>query len=228
MSDEKGSRLYLASVFVFMGFIMTLGMLVETLFNPEGGQYHTAMNIQDIIDQIAASASTVIQFQLAGVVFDTFFIIGYISIFYGVFLLTKNRDELFPKLGFIFGISTGILDLIENAIHVALLTGIPNGWTPDSLLFANLWTLTFTKDFTSYMAGMIFIILLLVTLNNPPKIRGYKLVLLILLVLYVLTGSIAVVEPSFFIIRDLSFMIDMGLTAFILYRISKTYDDLEG
>jgi len=199
-------------------------MTVETLLNPDGGQYHAAMSIQEIINQIATSSSFVIKFQLAGIVFDSFFIIGYIGIFYGLYLLTKEKDDLFPKLGLAIGASTGILDLIENAIHVALLTGIPNGWTPDSLLFANLWTITFTKDLSSYMAGMIFIILLLVTLNDPPKLKVFKIVLLILVALYVGTGAIAVVEPSFLMIRNLSFMIDMGVGALLLHRISKVVD----
>lgn len=210
-----------------MGFLMTLGMTVETLLNPDGGQYHAAVNVQELINQIAASSNLVIQFQLAGIVFDSFFIIGYIGIFYGLYLLTKDKDDIFPKLGFALGMTTGILDLVENAIHVALLTGIPNGWTPDSLLFANLWTITFTKDLSSYMAGMIFIILLLVTLKDPPKLKGFKIALLILVALYVVTGAIAVVEPSFLMIRNLSFMIDMGLGAFLLYRISKVQDNLE-
>ena len=219
MSEDNGFRFHLSSVFVFMGFLMTLGMTAETLLNPDGGQYHAAMDIQEIISAISGSSSYVTKFQLAGLAFDSFFIIGYIGIFYGLYLLTKDKDELFPKLGFALGLSTGILDLIENAIHVALLTGIPNGWTPDSLVFANLWTITFAKDFTSYMAGMIFIILLLVTLNNPSKLRGLKLALLILVALYVFTGVIAVIEPSLLVIRNLSFMIDMGIGAFLLRRI---------
>jgi hypothetical protein len=163
-----------------------------------------------------ASSAFSIQFSLAGLVFDCFFIVGYLSIFYALYVLTKDRDLVLPKLAFALGLTTGVTDLIENAMHVALLTGVPNGWVPDSLVFSNAWTVTFVKDLTSYMAAMIFIVLLLMSLSSPPVLRTSKIILAILLALYAVLGCIAVVIPTFLTFRNLSFMIDMLLGALLL------------
>ncbi|MHA2242841.1 MAG: hypothetical protein ACXACE_14650 [Candidatus Thorarchaeota archaeon] len=220
MDENTGSRLRIASIFVFIGFLMTIGMTAGTLLNPEGGQFHDATNPANIITELLTAQTTDIQIRLAGIVFDSFFIVGYAAIFYGLFLLTRSKDPFFPKLALILGLTTGLCDMIENAIHIALYTGVPNGWTPEGLYFATLWSFTFIKDLTSYMAGMIFIVMLFMTLSNPPDQRIYKIILVLLVGFYVGLGSIAVVERSFLLLRNLSFMIDMLFGAVILNRIS--------
>jgi hypothetical protein len=220
MSESNSSSLRTAAVFVFIGFLMTLGMTAETLLNTGSVNLYTVTDIQSIIDALVASSAFSIQFSLAGLVFDCFFIIGYLSIFYGLYILTKDRDILLPKLAFALGLTTGITDLIENAIHVALLTGVPNGWVPDSLVFSNAWTVTFVKDLTSYMAAMIFIVLLILSLSSPPALRTPKLILAILLGVYAVLGCISVVIPEFLTFRNLSFMIDTLLGALLLNNMA--------
>jgi hypothetical protein len=218
---ENRIQLKMASVFVFIGFLMTLGLAAVTLLSPGGSQLHEAMDPQIIIDDLASATAADISIRLAGIVFDTFFILGYMAIFYGLFVLTRDMEPFFPKLALALGLTTGFCDLVENAIQVALFNGIPTGWSPDGLYFATLWSFTFVKDLTSYMAGMIFIVLLLLTLNDPPNLRSSKLALAILVGLYVVIGSIAVVESPFLLVRDLSFMIDMLLGALLLFRMSQ-------
>ncbi|UCE09571.1 MAG: hypothetical protein JSW61_11445 [Candidatus Thorarchaeota archaeon] len=220
MSDTTSSSLRTAAIFVFIGFLMTLGMVAETLLNTDAVNLYTVNDIQSIIDGLVASTPFTIQFSLAGLVFDCFFIIGYLSIFYALYVLTKERDLVLPKLAFALGFTTGVTDLVENAIHVSLLTGVPNGWVPDALVFSNAWTVTFVKDLSSYMAGMIFVVLLLMTLGIPPVLRTPKLVLTILLGLYVVLGCIAVVFPPFLTLRNLSFMIDMLLGSLMLSNMA--------
>jgi hypothetical protein len=149
------------------------------------------MDPQVIINDLASATSADIAIRLAGIVFDTFFMVGYMAVFYGLFVLTKDKESFFPKLAFALGLITGFTDLVENAIQVALFNGIPAGWSPGGLYFATLWSFTFVKDLTSYMAGMIFIVLLLLTLSDPPNLRSSKLLLAILVGLYVVIGSIA-------------------------------------
>ncbi|MDF1539882.1 MAG: hypothetical protein P1Q69_13360 [Candidatus Thorarchaeota archaeon] len=223
MTENISSQLKIASAFVFIGFLMTIGMAVGTITDPEGGQFHEPMDPQIIINRLASADIGELYAGLTGVVIDTFFIVGYIAIFYGIFLLIRDEDPFFPKLGFILGITTGMCDMIENAIHVALYAGVPNGWTPDGLLFASLWSFTFIKDLISYMAGMIFVVMLLMTLDGPSKIKLYKIALAVLIGFYVGLGSIAVVENSLLVLRNLSFMIDMLFGAIILNRLSSIF-----
>ncbi|MHA2423450.1 MAG: hypothetical protein ACXAEF_01600 [Candidatus Thorarchaeota archaeon] len=222
MGNEISTQLRIASVFVFIGFLMTIGMAVGTILNPSS-QFHEPMDPQIIINELVSADTGYLYLGLSGIVIDTFFIVGYIAIFYGIYLLIRDHEPFFSKLGFMLGLTTGMCDMIENAIHVALYAGVPNGWTPDGLVFATLWSFTFIKDLTSYMAGMIFVVMLFMTLDGPIDMKLYKVVLALLVALYVGLGSIAVVENSFLIFRNLSFMVDMLLGALILNRLSKIY-----
>ncbi|MFW9919704.1 MAG: hypothetical protein ACFFED_08905 [Candidatus Thorarchaeota archaeon] len=223
MSDVS-DRIRTVSIFVFMGFLMTIGMAIGTVTSPEGGQFHEVVDPQVIIDTLVSSSPADLQARLIGIVLDNFFILGYLAIFYGIYLLVQNKDPFLSKFAFAFGIGTGVCDMIENAIHVALINGIPAGWTPDPLIFVGLWSFTFIKDITSYMAGLVFVILLILDMNKPTALRFSKIVLAILVGVYVSLGSIAIVIPSVLTIRNLSFMIDMGIGSYFMFSISRKLD----
>ena len=215
--DDIASRLKIVSVFIFLGFLMTLGMTAMTLLNPGGGNLYEVRAIGNVIADLLAASTTDINIVLVGLVFDNFFIIGYLCIFYGLFLITKERDRVISMVGFALGLTTGFADLIENALQVALLTGVPNGWVPADSVFSSLWIVMYVKDISSYMAGFVFIVMLLLTLSDRQEIRLSKMVFVILLGLYVGLGVIAIIEPSFLAFRNLSFMIDM-LIGSLLFR----------
>jgi hypothetical protein len=220
MTQNTNESLRISAVFVLIGFLMTLGLVAVTLLAGSGAQLHEAVDPQTIINELNAASSAELSIRLAGLVFDMFFIVGYVAIFYGLFVLTKSSAPFFPKLAFVVGLTTGLCDLIENAIQLALFTGVPAGWTPDGLYFATLWTFTFVKDMASYTAGMIFIVLLILSLGTPAELRLGKTLLVVLLGLYVILGSLAIIDSSFLLYRSLSFMFDMLLGSILLYRMS--------
>jgi hypothetical protein len=217
MMDDIASRLKVVSVFIFLGFLMTLGMTAMTLLMPGGGNLYEVRAIGNVIADLLAASAQDINIVLVSLVFDNFFIIGYLCIFYGLFLITKERERVISMVGFALGLTTGFADLIENGLQVALLTGVPNGWVPADSVFSSLWIVMYVKDISSYMAGFVFIVMLLLTLSDRQEIRLSKMVFVILLGLYVGLGVIAIVEPSFLIFRNLSFMIDM-LIGSLLFR----------
>ena len=221
MSTNLGNSLKVAAIFTFIGLLMAIGMAMGILINPEISQFHSTTDPQNIVNELSTSTHFDLQLRLIGVVFDTFFILGYIAIFYGLYLFTRNTDALFPKLGLILGVTTGVCDMIENAIHIALITGIPNGWTPDNLTYVYLWLFTFIKDLSSYMAGFVFIVLLLITLNQPEALQKTKITLIILFGVYVVVGALGIVIPEFLLVRNLGFVIDLAIAAFLFYRSSK-------
>ncbi|MBE0527199.1 hypothetical protein E4H12_15175 [Candidatus Thorarchaeota archaeon] len=221
MTDTIGPKLKVASVFIFLGFLMTLGMTATTLLNPGGGDLYEVRPITNVIADLVAASTQDINIKLAALVFDNFFMIGYLAIFYGLFLLTKGREDLIAKVAFALGSLTFISDLVENAYQVAFLTGVPNGWVPADGVFSSLWVVMYVKDISSYMAGFTFIVLLLLSLSDPTEFRTSKLVFVILLGLYVIFGVVAIIEPSFLVYRNLSFMIDL-LIASLLFRQMST------
>jgi hypothetical protein len=220
MTDTIGPRLKVASVFIFLGFLMTLGMTVSTLLNPGGSDLYQLRPIASIIADLTAASTQDINIKLASLVFDNFFMIGYLAIFYGLFLLTRGKEDFISKVAFALGSLTFISDIIENAYQVALLTGVPNGWVPTDSVFSSLWLVMYVKDISSYMAGFTFIVLLLLSLSDPPEFKSSKLVFMILLGLYVSFGVVAIIEPSFLLFRNLSFMIDLLIASLLFRRMS--------
>ncbi|MHA1944003.1 MAG: hypothetical protein ACW96M_06380 [Candidatus Thorarchaeota archaeon] len=217
MSESLISRLKVVSIFIFLGFLMTLGMVATTFLNPGGGNLYEVRPIANVIADLLTATPFDITIKLASLIFDNFFMIGYLAIFYGLYLITKGKDELFAKIGFLLGSVTFVTDLIENAFQIALLTGVPNGWVPADNVFSSLWVFMYVKDISSYMAGFVFIVMLLVSLNLPRDFREEKMILVILLGLYVVLGIIAIIDPSLLVYRNLSFMIDL-LVASVLFR----------
>jgi hypothetical protein len=67
---------------------------------------------------------------------------------------------------------------------------------------------------------MIFIVLLILSLGTPAELRLGKTLLVVLLGLYVILGSLAIIDSSFLLYRSLSFMFDMLLGSILLYRMS--------
>ncbi len=217
MTSEIGPRLKVASAFIFLGFLMTLGMTVTIFLNPGGGNLYEVRPIANVIADLIGASAQDINIKLASLVFDNFFMIGYLAIFFGLFLLTREKEELISKIAFLLGSLTFISDLVENAYQVALLTGVPNGWVPADNVFSSLWVVMYVKDISSYMSGFTFIVLLLLSLSNPPEFRTSKVLFVVLLGLYVGLGVVAIIEPSFLVFRNLSFMIDL-LVASLLFR----------
>ena len=217
MTDAIGPRLKVASVFIFLGFLMTLGMTATIFLNPGGGNLYEVRPIANVIADLVGASAQDINIKLASLVFDNFFMIGYLAIFFGLYILTREKEELIAKVAFLLGSLTFISDLVENAFQVALLTGVPNGWVPADNVFSSLWVVMYVKDISSYMAGFTFIVLLLLSLSSSPEFRTSKVVFVVLLGLYVGLGVIAIIEPSFLVFRNLSFMIDL-LIASLLFR----------
>ena len=217
MTDTIGPRLKVASVFIFLGFLMTLGMTATILLNPGGGNLYEVRPIGNVIADLVGATAQDINVKLASLVFDNFFMIGYLAIFFGLFLLTREKEDTIAKIAFLLGSLTFVTDIIENAFQVALLTGVPNGWVPADNVFSSLWVVMYVKDISSYMAGFTFIVLLLLSLSDPLEFRTSKLVFVILLGLYVGLGVVAIIEPTFLVFRNLSFMIDL-LVASLIFR----------
>jgi hypothetical protein len=217
MTDAIRPRLKVVSVFIFLGFLMTMGMTATIFLNPGGGNLYELRPIANVIADLVAATAQDINIKLASLVFDNFFMIGYLAIFYGLFLLTRDKENLIAKVAFSLGSLTFVSDMVENALQVALLTGVPNGWVPADNVFSSLWIVMYVKDISSYMAGFSFIVLLLLSMNDAPDVRTSKMVFVVLLGLYVGLGVVAIIEPSFLVFRNLSFMIDL-FVASLLFR----------
>jgi hypothetical protein len=206
----------LTAIMILLGFVMTLGMISINILDIKAVQYHDPKDSVEITNDIKDNPDRV-NLILLGILFDNFFILGYTGIFYALYLYTKHTN-FWAKIGIIAGFSTAIFDIIENAIQVALLQGISEGWDPNNLIWVFLWGFTFIKDISSYLAGFVFIVLLIVTINDSPELKTTKLIVAVLLGIYVLVGSLGLVNPAFLLIRNLSFVIDLLIAGILFYK----------
>jgi len=96
MTDAIGPKLKVASVFIFLGFLMTLGLTVTTLLNPGGGDLYEVRPIANVIADLAAATAQDINIKLASLVFDNFFMIGYLAIFFGLYVPVSYTHLTLP------------------------------------------------------------------------------------------------------------------------------------
>ena len=167
------SNFKLIGLIVFIGFVATLFFMILMVLYPESGQFHEYTDRANKVPSLTAEEA---QINIYTIIVDNFFIIGYTGIFYGLYVLLKDSDEFWPKLGFTFGLITVFTDLIENGFVVAINNGIAAGFQPDGLIWSVFWTNSAIKDISAYMSVFTFVILLAYTLNEDPNLRLRKLI----------------------------------------------------
>jgi hypothetical protein len=212
------SKFKLISVFVFIGFLITVGLLLLTLANPATSQYHIIENPATIKATLTADPMLVAS-NLAGIALDNFFIVGYFAIFYGLYLLTKPVDINVARAAFLFGSMTVLFDLLENSVLISIFNGVPAGYEPDNLIFGLLWVCTSIKDSSSYISAIIFFVLLLQGRNHYRPLKTTKIVLALFLLLYFALGSLGIISSIFLLLRNLSFVVDMAVSTVLFYKI---------
>ncbi|MHA1989572.1 MAG: hypothetical protein ACW98A_01315 [Candidatus Hodarchaeales archaeon] len=219
--EVDGSKFKTITVFVLIGFIMTIGMAFLTIVFPDStGQLHVIDNPANIISDIRTNAEHR-NISLFSIILDNFFILGYFALFYGAYLLTKNLDPIIPKASFAIGVFTAIFDILENALLIGIFNGIPVNYTPDNLIFGILWFFVSVKDIFSVLATFSFAIMFLLTLNTPKNLRIQKMVLAGFLLLYAVLGALGLMSALFLELRNLSFVIDMAVASAVFYSISR-------
>lgn len=217
--EEVGSKFKVLTVFVIIGFLMTIGLIVLTIMFPDSlGQIHEIESPISIANKIGDPEQRNIS--LYSVIIDNFFILGYFALFYGAYLLTKDLDAIIPKTAFIFGIFTAVFDILENSLLLGILNSIPVGYTPEDLIFSIFWFFMSVKDIFAVLATFIFAILLLIGLNDQKSIRIHKIILAGFLLLFTFLGSLGLMSPFFLQLRNISFVIDLAVASGIFYSIS--------
>ena len=210
------SKFKLVGLIVFIGFIATLFFIVLMIMYPDSGQFH---DYADRATQAATLTPEQAQINIYTIIVDNFFIVGYSAIFYGLYLIAKESDEFWAKLGLIFGFITVFTDLIENGFVVSINNGIAAGFQPDNLVWSIFWTISAIKDISSYMCAFLFVVLLAYSLNVDPKLRVKKAIFIILLGSFSIIGSLGLFSPLFLQIRSALFVIDLLIASILFYTI---------
>jgi hypothetical protein len=219
--ELQGSKFKVLTVFVVIGFLVTIGLVFLTVMFPDSlGQIHEIDDPVSIANELLANPEQR-NISLYSIILDNFFILGYFSLFYGVYLLTKDLDPVIPKSAFILGIFTAVFDILENSLLLGILNGVPVGFTPEELLFGIFWFFMSVKDIFAVLTTFTFAILLLIGLNDQKSIRIHKLVLAGFLLLFTFLGSLGLMSPLFLQLRNVSFVVDLAVASVVFYSISR-------
>lgn len=207
------------SVFVFIGFLATMGLLLLQFIAPDASQFHLPASASMSMQMIMPSSMTRVQADqnIWSVIIDNFFIIGYTGIFFGAYLYVKEANY-YAKFALIFGLIVTIADFIENAMVVAISNSMVIGYNPDPLLWGLFWSISALKDISAYVSTFTFAILFLLTLNDKPSVRSNKIIFIILLLAFALIGSLGLFSPLFLTFRNILFVLDLVIAGYLFFK----------
>ena len=215
------SQFKIISVFVFLGFLATMGLLLLSFIAPDASQFHLPSD--NAVQLLMPSTMTRDQANqnIWSVIIDNFFIVGYTGIFIGSYLYIKEAG-FYAKFALIFGLVTTATDIIENAIVVAISNSMTIGYQPDPLLWGLFWSISAVKDISAYVSAFSFAILFLLTLNDKPTVRFNKLVFAVLFILFAFIGSLGLFSPLFLTLRNVLFVVDLLLASYFFYKTDES------
>ena len=217
----NNSQFKIISVFVFLGFLATMGSLLLIFIAPDASQFHLPSD--NAVQLLMPSSMTRDQANqnIWSIIMDNFFIVGYTGIFIGSYLYIKEAGY-YAKFALIFGLVTSATDIIENGIVVAISNSMTIGYKPDPLLWGLFWSISAVKDISAYVSAFSFAILFLLTLNDKPPVRFNKLVFAVLFILFAFIGSLGLFSPLFLTIRNVLFVVDLLLASYLFYKTDES------
>lgn len=204
------SQFDFAAIGSALGCLAVLAMIILSINTAsEVSSLDQAQNIQ-----LFETAITQYKTQsLILVVLDTIFVIGYLSLFIGLWMIIRDFGDIMTQTPLVLGLLVAIGDLVENAILISLITGINNQWQPDEMIYVWLFTLNNLINILSYAAATLFAILFLM-IWRPNSLKFY---IGILLLAYAIIGFIAVIYPALLIARSVVFVVGLGFGTYVLY-----------
>ena len=214
---NKDEKFKLIGLVTLLGGIFSLAMAALILSLGKPPQFFDAKNISEVISELRNNnkfVSTLLLFTA----FDNLFVVGYMTLFYGVYLITKGYEENLSKLALLFGWLTGLFDLIENAFNVFLAVGVTHGFEPGELYFTLMWSSTYLKDGFSVVATYLFFVIFLGKIIFEREYKAGELIIAILLLFYVITGSTTIINPAFVAIRNITLVLVMFIASIVFMK----------
>ncbi|MHA2504728.1 MAG: hypothetical protein ACXAE3_17905, partial [Candidatus Kariarchaeaceae archaeon] len=133
------------------GAIAVLGMLVLSfIFDPRASEIDRPSDIATFISTVEAVSDEILVF----IALDSVFIVGYTSLFIGLYIIIRDLADPLSTIALIAGISVGLLDVVENALIFTLVHGIEAGWEPQTQAIGMLFFLNMVIDLMSYVAAL--------------------------------------------------------------------------
>jgi len=200
-----------AAVGTLIGMGAILSMIIIGLFYPPEISAMSDPRTIAAFTTLARQYTTPITILL---LLDTIFIMGYTSLFAGIWLIIRDFSEIMAKVGLGLGLLTALADIVENSLLLILVKGLQTGWTPHPLLFGLVYVINTMIDLLSYLGILVYAIILLLIFRPWNS----KFIMACLFVLYLLVGLLSILLPALVIVRSFMFVIGLAVGGTILWR----------
>lgn len=142
---------------------------------------------------------------------DSFFILGYLIVFIGLYTITAKRSLVFARLGFGAGILTAALDITENSFFITYAQLAKSGHPVTDPALPAVFIIANLKWMCAYAA------LALMGLIWPRK-NALDWAVSAIMLLFPLIGILATVWAPLLTLRVLFFLVGMLLFAACFWR----------
>ncbi|MHA2171217.1 MAG: hypothetical protein ACXAB7_15080 [Candidatus Kariarchaeaceae archaeon] len=144
----------------------------------------------------------------------SFLVLGYVSFYLGLYLLTRDLYPLLSVLAFTMALLAAASDLMANALLFSLTKGLPRGWDPHDMLYVILWVSTSVHLFSMYFAAMIYGVLFCGSFSR----LSLKFRVGVLLLLTGISGISTLVFAGMQVISFICFILAMVYAAYVLLQ----------
>jgi hypothetical protein len=152
---------------------------------------------------------------------DSVFVMGYVLVFAGLYVVTAERARIFAKLALGLGIATAAFDTLENTVFISYSLGANAGFTLDNAALPLIFIVTNLKWLAAFGTMLTFGLIF-------PRRDSLSWVISGLMVVFTVVGVAGIVFPNLIAWRGLFFLIGMPLFAWFFWQGSKKTGITEG
>jgi hypothetical protein len=211
----KKSAFQSAAIAGMVGFISVLLMLLVNMVLTPGAEVQPSLPIHDMagfFELVEHNPRIVLTYYAA----DYLFAFSYIVVFVGLFQCVADKAMRIAVVGLIFGIMTGLLDILENSIFVSAVLAEETSTYLDQSRFL-IYVVARIKWIGAY--AFFYVIILLWTRKH-----WFDWLLWIVMLLFVLLGIASIALSALTAFSSLFLVVGMLLFAVHFMRQRKQKD----
>jgi hypothetical protein len=152
---------------------------------------------------------------------DSVFVMGYLLVFTGLYVVTAERAMPFAKMALGLGIATGVFDTLENTVFITYSLGANEGFPLDSAALPLIFIVTNLKWIAAFGTLLTFGLIF-------PRRDMFTWVISALMVVFTVVGVAGIALPDLIAWRGLFFLVGMPLFAWFFWQGSKKTGINEG
>ena len=209
---DKKQVMQAATIASVVAFIAVIAQAAAGFSLPQGVQVQPAFPVP--LEQFVRASNEFPDTALGFFGADSLFVLSYVLVFVGLYVVTAERARPFALAGLGLGIFTAMMDASENAFFITYALGAKNGiplTNPDVPLIYILANLKWMGSFaTLYAFGLVL-----------PRTGWLSWLISALMLAFPVVGVLGIANPSLIVVRGLFFLVGMPLFAVYFWQRSR-------